>query len=60
MSLGSVVAVAIAAAIGIYAYVNHAVSSIPRVHVGNLSGAGSGETFLIAGSPWEPGGKPVQ
>ena len=59
-SLGSFLAVAVAASIGIYAYVNHTVSSIPRVHVGNLSGSGSGETFLIAGSPWEPGGKPVQ
>jgi LCP family protein required for cell wall assembly len=59
VSLGSILAVAIAAGFGIYAYVNHAVSSIPRVHVGHLSGAGSGETFLIAGSPWEPGGTPV-
>src|SRR5579864_6872888 len=59
-SLGSFLAVSVAASIGIYAYVNHTVSSIPRVHVGNLSGSGSGETFLIAGSPWEPGGKPVQ
>jgi len=60
VSLGSVLAVAIAATIGIYAYVNHAVSSIPRVHVGGLSNTGSGETFLITGSPWEPGGTPVQ
>jgi len=59
VSLGSVLAVAIAATIGIYAYVNHAVSSIPRVHVGNLSGSGSGETFLITGSPYEPGGTAV-
>jgi LCP family protein required for cell wall assembly len=62
ISVGSVLAVAIAAGVGIYAYVNHAVSSIPRVHVGNLSGSGAGsaETFLIAGSPLEPNGTAVQ
>ncbi len=59
VSLGSVLVVAIAAGLGIYAYVNHAVSSIPRVHVGHLSGSGSGETFLITGSPYEPGGSAV-
>lgn len=62
VSLGSILAVAIAAVIGIYAYVNHAVSSIPRVHVGNLSGSGAGsaQTFLITGSPLEPTGTAVQ
>src|SRR5579864_5684562 len=60
VSLVSLLGVAIVAAIGIYAYVNHAVSSIPRVHVGNLAGTGPGETFLITGSPWEPTGTPVQ
>jgi LCP family protein required for cell wall assembly len=60
VSLGSVLAVAIAAAVGIYAYVNHTVSSVPRVHVGGLVGTGSGETFLIAGAPNEPNGTPVQ
>ena len=61
VSLGSVLAVAIAATIGIYAYVNHTVSSVPRVHVGGLVGTGSsGETFLIAGAPNEPNGTPVQ
>jgi LCP family protein required for cell wall assembly len=60
VSLGSLLAVAIAAAVGIYAYVNHAVSSVPRVHVGGLAGTGSGETFLIAGAPNEPNGTPVQ
>ena len=61
VSLGSVLAVAIAAGIGIYAYVNHAVSSVPRVHVGGLAGTGSsGETFLIAGAPYEPTGTPIQ
>src|SRR5579863_8867426 len=61
VSLGSVLAVAIAATIGIYAYVNHTVSNVPRVHVGGLAGTGSaGETFLIAGAPNEPNGTPVQ
>jgi LCP family protein required for cell wall assembly len=62
VSLGSVLAVAIAATIGIYAYVNHAVSSIPRVNVGHLAtgaGQGSGETFLITGSKWQPTGTAV-
>jgi LCP family protein required for cell wall assembly len=59
-SLGSFLAVAVAASIGIYAYVNHAVSNVPRVHVGGLVGTGSGETFLIAGAPNEPNGTPVQ
>src|SRR5580658_1385509 len=60
VALGSVLAVAIVAAVGIYAYVNHTVSSVPRVHVGGLVGTGSGETFLIAGAPNEPNGTPVQ
>jgi polyisoprenyl-teichoic acid--peptidoglycan teichoic acid transferase len=62
VSVASLLVVAIAAAVGIYAYVNHAVSSIPRVHVGNLSGSASGsaQTFLITGSPWEPTGTEVQ
>jgi LCP family protein required for cell wall assembly len=62
VSLGSVLGLAIAAGIGIYAYVNHVASSIPRVPVGNLTrpGAGSEETFLITGSPWEPTGTAVQ
>jgi polyisoprenyl-teichoic acid--peptidoglycan teichoic acid transferase len=59
VSVGSALAVAIAASIGIYAYVNHAVSSIPRIHVGHLATTGSGETFLITGSPWEPTGTAV-
>src|SRR5579863_10293223 len=60
VSLGSLLTVAIAAAVGIYAYVNHTVSSVPRVHVGGLARTGSGETFLIAGAPNEPNGTPVQ
>jgi len=62
ISLGSLLALAIAATVGIYAYVNHVASSIPRVHVGNLTrpGAGSEETFLIIGSPSEPTGTAVQ
>ncbi len=60
VALGSLLALAIAAAIGIYAYVNHTVSSIPRVHVGNLAGSGPGETFLVTGAPWEPTGTAIQ
>jgi LCP family protein required for cell wall assembly len=63
ISFGTLLAVAIAATIGIYAYVNHVASSIPRVHVGHLAaggGQGSGETFLITGSKWQPNGTPVQ
>jgi LCP family protein required for cell wall assembly len=61
LSLGSFLGLALAASVGIYAYVNHTVSNIPRVHVGHLVGAeSSGETFLITGSPWEPTGTAVQ
>ncbi len=60
VSLASLLALAIAAAVSIYAFVNHTVSSIPRVHVSNLSGAGSGQTFLVTGAPWEPTGTAVQ
>jgi LCP family protein required for cell wall assembly len=60
VSLASLLGLAIAATVSIYAFVNHTVSSIPRVHVSNLSNAGSGETFLITGSPWEPTGTAIQ
>jgi LCP family protein required for cell wall assembly len=60
VSLASVLALAIAAAVSIYAFVNHTVSSVPRVHVSNLSSAGSGQTFLIAGAPYEPTGTAIQ
>jgi LCP family protein required for cell wall assembly len=60
VSLVSLLGVAIAAAVGIYAYVNHAVSSVPRVPVRNLAASGPGQTFLITGSPWQPGGTPVK
>jgi LCP family protein required for cell wall assembly len=49
------------AVIGGYAYVNHMASSIPRIHVANLVRAdGSGQTFLITGSPWGPTGTTAQ
>jgi LCP family protein required for cell wall assembly len=62
VSLGSLLGLAIVAAAGIYAFVNHAASSIPRVHVAHLArpGAGAGETFLITGATWEPTGTAVQ
>jgi len=60
ISLGSFLALAVVAGVGIYAYVNHVASSIPRIHVSGLAGSGSAEqTFLITGAPWEPTGKPI-
>jgi LCP family protein required for cell wall assembly len=48
ISAGSVLALAVAAVVGILLYVNNEVSSIPRVHVGGLTPSNSGrETFLI-------------
>ena len=48
ISLGSVLALAVAAVVGILLYVNSEVSSIPRVHVGGLTPSNSTkETFLI-------------
>jgi LCP family protein required for cell wall assembly len=48
ISLGSVLALAVAAVVGILLYVNNEVSSIPRVHVGGLTPSNSSrETFLI-------------
>jgi LCP family protein required for cell wall assembly len=48
ISLGSVLALAVAAVVGILLYVNNEVSGIPRVHVGGLTPSNSSkETFLI-------------
>lgn len=48
ISLGSLLALVVAAAVGILLYVNNEVSSIPRVHVGGLTPSNSSrETFLI-------------
>ncbi len=60
VSLASLLGLAIAVGVGIYAYVNHTVSSIPRVHVGGLAASGPAQTFLIAGAPWEPTGTAIQ
>ncbi|MGH3186216.1 MAG: LCP family protein [Streptosporangiaceae bacterium] len=48
ISLGSVLALTVAAVVGILLYINNEVSSIPRVHVGGLTPSNSSkETFLI-------------
>ncbi len=53
VALGSLLGLVIVAAIGSYAYVNHLVNSIPRVHVANLVSATSArETFLVTADPW--------
>ena len=51
--LGSFLGLVIAAAVGTLLYVNHVVSSIPRIHVHGLAPATSSrETFLITAEPW--------
>jgi LCP family protein required for cell wall assembly len=50
ISLGSLLGLLVAIGIGAYVYVNHAVSSIPRVHVGGLAPSSGSQTFLITGS----------
>jgi polyisoprenyl-teichoic acid--peptidoglycan teichoic acid transferase len=48
ISLGSVLALAVAAVVGILLYVNNEVGSIPRVHVGGLTPSNSSrQTFLV-------------
>jgi len=48
ISLGSVLALAVAAVVGILLYVNNEVGSIPRVHVGGLTPSSSSrQTFLV-------------
>lgn len=59
-SLGSVLALAIVAAFGTYAYFNHLVSSIPRVHVAYLTAATGAETFLVTGYQEGPTGSSGQ
>jgi LCP family protein required for cell wall assembly len=63
ITLGSLLALVIVAALGIYAYVNHTVSSIPRLHVAHLvPGTSSldGQTFLITTDPQGPTGSSIQ
>ena len=58
ITLGSLLALVIVAVIGSYAYVNHLVSSIPRVKVAYLTAvtANSGQTFLVTANPLGPTG----
>jgi LCP family protein required for cell wall assembly len=58
--LCSILGLAVALAVGIYAYVNHIVGSIPRIPVPYLVPApGSGQTFLVTSSQKGPAGAPV-
>ncbi len=64
VSLGSLLTLVIVAVIGSYAYLNHVVSSIPRLQVAHLVAAtGSsldGQTFLITTYPQGPTGTTSQ
>ena len=62
VTLGSLLALVIVAGIGSYAYVNHVVSSIPRLQVAHLvadSGSSTlnGQTFMITAYPLGPTGE---
>jgi LCP family protein required for cell wall assembly len=64
IALGSIFGLVIALAVGSYAYVNHVVSSIPRVPVAylvpaNSPGSGPGQTFLVTSSQTSPNGTTV-
>jgi LCP family protein required for cell wall assembly len=58
ISLGSLLGLVLVVAAGGYAYVNHLVSSIPRVKVAYLTAAtaSSGQTFLVTANPFGPTG----
>jgi LCP family protein required for cell wall assembly len=58
VSLGSLLGLVLVVAAGGYAYVNHMVSSIPRVKVAYLvpATASSGQTFLFTANPYGPTG----
>jgi LCP family protein required for cell wall assembly len=58
ISLGSLLGLVLVVAAGGYAYVNHLVSSIPRVKVAYLAPvtASSGQTFLFTANPYGPTG----
>ncbi len=66
ITLGSLLALVIVAVIGSYAYVNHAVSSIPRLYVANLvaatgpAGTLDGHTFLVTAYPQGSAGTTAQ
>ena len=55
IAIGSLLAVAIAAAAGGYAYVNHLASSIPRIKVADLvTPTSSAQTILVTANPFGP------
>ncbi len=58
ISLGSLLGLVLVVTAGSYAYVNHLVSSIPRVKVAYLTAAtaNSGQTFLVTANPIGPTG----
>jgi LCP family protein required for cell wall assembly len=58
ISLASLLGLVLVVAAGGYAYVNHMVSSIPRVKVAYLAAAtsGTGQTFLVTANPLGPTG----
>ena len=58
VAFGSFLGLVLVVAAGGYAYVNHLVSSIPRVKVAYLTAAtsGSGQTFLVTANPLGPTG----
>jgi LCP family protein required for cell wall assembly len=59
ISLASLLGLVLVVAAGGYAYVNHLVSSIPRVKVAYLTAAAanSGQTFLVTANPFGPTGR---
>ena len=58
--VGAILGVVVAVAVGGYAYLNHVVSSIPRVPVKHLATAkGPGQTFLITSAQLGPTGATV-
>jgi LCP family protein required for cell wall assembly len=65
IALGSILGLVVALAVGSYAYVNHVVSSIPRIPVAHLvaanaPGSGPGQTFLVTSSQTGPTGTAVR
>jgi LCP family protein required for cell wall assembly len=65
IALGSILGLVVALAVGSYAYVNHVVSSIPRIPVAHLvaanaPGSGPGQTFLVTSSQTGLTGKAVR
>jgi LCP family protein required for cell wall assembly len=65
IAVGSIFGLVIALAVGSYAYVNHVVSSIPRIPVAYLvpagaPGSGPGQTFLVTSSQTNPNGTTIR